>query len=307
MPAGAIRCIHVEGSGCYGHNGADDVALDAALLARACPGRPVRLQWMRDDEFAWEPYGAGHGDEGQGRARAEGTHRRLAVRAVEQHALHAADVDRPAPTCWRPGISPSRRRWAAAPARRSRPAAATATRSRSTISRASGSCITSSRRCRSGSRRCARSAPTPTCSRSESFMDELAAAAECRSGRVPARAHEGSARPRRDRGGGREGRTGRRARRATARAAAASAFSKYKNLACYVACIAEVEVDRASGKVRVPRAWAAIDAGLIINPDGLISPDRGRHRPVGELDAEGGGEVRQERHHSRATGRAIRS
>ncbi len=58
MPAKDIRCIHVEGSGCYGQNGADDVALDAALLARAVPDKPVRLQWMRDDEFAWEPYGA---------------------------------------------------------------------------------------------------------------------------------------------------------------------------------------------------------------------------------------------------------
>jgi len=48
---------HAEGSGCYGHNGADDVALDAALLARAANGRPVKLQWMREDEFAWEPYG----------------------------------------------------------------------------------------------------------------------------------------------------------------------------------------------------------------------------------------------------------
>jgi CO/xanthine dehydrogenase Mo-binding subunit len=48
---------HAEGAGCYGHNGADDVALDAALLARQAGGRPVRLQWMRDDEFAWEPYG----------------------------------------------------------------------------------------------------------------------------------------------------------------------------------------------------------------------------------------------------------
>ena len=57
MQPADVRCIHVEGSGCYGHNGADDVALDAALLARAVPGRPVRLQWMRDDEFAWEPYG----------------------------------------------------------------------------------------------------------------------------------------------------------------------------------------------------------------------------------------------------------
>ncbi|HEX6158247.1 MAG TPA: molybdopterin cofactor-binding domain-containing protein [Burkholderiales bacterium] len=49
---------HVEGAGCYGHNGADDVALDAALLAREANGRAVRLQWMRADEFAWEPYGA---------------------------------------------------------------------------------------------------------------------------------------------------------------------------------------------------------------------------------------------------------
>ncbi len=53
-----IVVVHVEGAGCYGHNGADDVALDAALLARAAGGRPVRVQWMRDDEFAWEPYGA---------------------------------------------------------------------------------------------------------------------------------------------------------------------------------------------------------------------------------------------------------
>ena len=53
----AVRCVHAEGSGCYGHNGADDVGLDAALLARAVPGRPVRLQWMRDDEFGWEPFG----------------------------------------------------------------------------------------------------------------------------------------------------------------------------------------------------------------------------------------------------------
>jgi nicotinate dehydrogenase subunit B len=52
-----IRCIHVEGSGCYGHNGADDVAADAVLLARAWPGKPVRVQWMREDEHAWEPMG----------------------------------------------------------------------------------------------------------------------------------------------------------------------------------------------------------------------------------------------------------
>jgi CO/xanthine dehydrogenase Mo-binding subunit len=52
-----VRCIHMEGSGCYGHNGADDAAGDAALLARAIPGRPVRVQWMRDQEHTWEPFG----------------------------------------------------------------------------------------------------------------------------------------------------------------------------------------------------------------------------------------------------------
>jgi CO/xanthine dehydrogenase Mo-binding subunit len=57
MPEHAVRCIHVEGSGCYGHNGADDAAADAALLARALPGTPVRVQWMREQEHLDEPYG----------------------------------------------------------------------------------------------------------------------------------------------------------------------------------------------------------------------------------------------------------
>ena len=57
MPAENIIVHHAEGAGCYGHNGADDVALDAVLLARAVAPRPVQVQWMRDDEFAWEPYG----------------------------------------------------------------------------------------------------------------------------------------------------------------------------------------------------------------------------------------------------------
>ncbi len=50
--------IHVQGAGVYGHNGADDAALDAALLARQIPGRAVRVQWMRDDELAWSPLGS---------------------------------------------------------------------------------------------------------------------------------------------------------------------------------------------------------------------------------------------------------
>lgn len=52
-----IRVIQKEGSGCYGHNGADDAALDAALLAQRVEGIPISVKWMRADELTWEPYG----------------------------------------------------------------------------------------------------------------------------------------------------------------------------------------------------------------------------------------------------------
>jgi CO/xanthine dehydrogenase Mo-binding subunit len=58
MDVEALTLIHVPGAGCYGHNGADDAALDAALIARAIPGRPILLKWTREDEHAWEPYGS---------------------------------------------------------------------------------------------------------------------------------------------------------------------------------------------------------------------------------------------------------
>jgi len=49
---------HVEAAGCYGHNGADDVAFDAVLIARACPGKVVKLRWSRADELTHSPFGA---------------------------------------------------------------------------------------------------------------------------------------------------------------------------------------------------------------------------------------------------------
>ena len=55
-PVENVRCIYLEGSGCYGRNGHEDAAGDAALLARAV-GRPVRVQWMRADEHGWDPKG----------------------------------------------------------------------------------------------------------------------------------------------------------------------------------------------------------------------------------------------------------
>ena len=51
-----VTITHVPGSGCYGHNGADDAAFEAALVARAIPGTPILLKWTREDEHAWEPY-----------------------------------------------------------------------------------------------------------------------------------------------------------------------------------------------------------------------------------------------------------
>lgn len=57
MGQDAIACEHVEGAGCYGHNAADDVAFDAARLAQAANGHPVRVQWSRADELGWAPFG----------------------------------------------------------------------------------------------------------------------------------------------------------------------------------------------------------------------------------------------------------
>ncbi|MDB5583084.1 MAG: iorB2 [Bradyrhizobium sp.] len=58
LPIEKVRCRHMQGAGCYGHNGADDAAADAALIATKLPGRPIRVQWSRETEHASEPYGS---------------------------------------------------------------------------------------------------------------------------------------------------------------------------------------------------------------------------------------------------------
>lgn len=58
LPAEQIHIKGVPGAGCFGHNGADDVAAEAALLAMAVPGKHIRLQWSRQEEHGWEPYGS---------------------------------------------------------------------------------------------------------------------------------------------------------------------------------------------------------------------------------------------------------
>jgi CO/xanthine dehydrogenase Mo-binding subunit len=56
VPERNVHVIYKEGSGCYGLNGADTASLDAVVLSRAV-GKPVRVQWMRDDEHVWEHFG----------------------------------------------------------------------------------------------------------------------------------------------------------------------------------------------------------------------------------------------------------
>jgi CO/xanthine dehydrogenase Mo-binding subunit len=58
LEVGQVTVHHVEGAGAYGHNGADDVAMDAVLLARAAGGRAVRVLWTREDEMCWAPLGS---------------------------------------------------------------------------------------------------------------------------------------------------------------------------------------------------------------------------------------------------------
>lgn len=57
LPLHAVQVFHRHGAGCYGHNGADDVAFDAAFVAFTL-GVPIRMQWTREDEMTASPLGA---------------------------------------------------------------------------------------------------------------------------------------------------------------------------------------------------------------------------------------------------------
>jgi CO/xanthine dehydrogenase Mo-binding subunit len=272
LPPDKIHCIHAEGSGCYGHNGADDVALDAALLARAAPsGRPVRLQWMRGDEFGWEPFGPAM----VMKAKAALAGGRIVDWSYElwsnTHSTrpgpggdnllaswYLAEPQRPAP----PGILPQPagggdrnavplydfpRQRVVHHFIKEMPLRVSALRTLGAYANVFAI---------------------------ESFLDELALAAgadpvafrlaHLKDPRahavIEAVAKKADWKPG-ERAGGGSGR--------------GIGFAKYKNLATYVAVIADVKVDATSGKVSVPRAWAAADAGLIINPDGLANQIEG--------------------------------
>jgi CO/xanthine dehydrogenase Mo-binding subunit len=271
MPPENVRCIHVEGSGCYGHNGADDAAADAALIARALPGVPVRVQWTREQEHAWEPFGPAMVTklkaslDGEGKIadwnfevwsnthsmRPGGAGSMLAAQHMAQPfappsprpiPLPEGGGDRNAIPIYKfPNAKVVHHFIPAMPLRISAMRALGAYHNVFSI---------------------------------ESFMDELAAAAgadpvefrlkhlEDRRGRdVIAKAAEGfgwwkGERAPQDRGFG-------------------FAFARYKNLAAYCAIASEVEVNRETGRPRLVRAVAAVDSGQVVNPDGLINQIEG--------------------------------
>jgi nicotinate dehydrogenase subunit B len=269
-----IVVVHREGAGCYGQNGADDVALDAALVARATRGRPVKLQWMREDEFAWEPYGSAMAINLTAALDASGN-------VVDwQHALwsHTHSM--------RPGdpdgcnllaswhlekpLAPSPGRNIPQPSggsdRNAVPLYTFA--QRRTVNH-----LLPAMPVRVSALRTLGAYANVFAV--ESFMDELAAAAgadpvefrlrqlaDPRAKAVIEAVAERANWKAGEKGDGRRGR--------------GIAFAKYKNLAVYCAVVAEVEVDRSTGVLGVQKIWAAADAGMIVNPSGV------------ELQIEGG-------------------
>jgi CO/xanthine dehydrogenase Mo-binding subunit len=267
-----IRCIHVQGSGCYGHNGADDVALDAALLARAANGPPVKVQWMRDDEFAWEPLGPAMSVALTASLDELGmiidwTHdvwtNAHSTRPQKQGcnllaAWHLAQPKAPG----KPGIIPQ----PAGGGDRNAVPLYDFARQRVTHHFIPQMPIRVSALRALGA--------YANVFAIESFMDEIAKAAKVdpvefrmrhlsdprASAIVKAAASFAGWQP------GTPGGTGK---------GHGIGFAKYKNLSAYLAVVVEVEVDRGSGAVRVTKATAAIDAGQVVNPDGLINQTEG--------------------------------
>jgi nicotinate dehydrogenase subunit B len=271
MPLESVRCIHVEGSGCYGHNGADDAAADAALIARELPGLPVRVQWTREQEHAWEPFGPAMVTKLKASLDGEGkisdwnfevwsnTHsmrpggagsmlaaqhmaQPFAVPAPKPLPLPEGGGDRNAIPIYKfPNAKVVHHFIPAMPLRISAMRALGAYHNVFSI---------------------------------ESFMDELAAAAgadpvefrlkhldDPRGRDVVAKAAEGF--------GWRKG------QQAPQDRGFGFAFARYKNLAAYCAIATEVEVNRETGRPRLVRAVAAVDSGQVVNPNGLINQIEG--------------------------------
>ena len=268
-----IVVSHREGSGCYGQNGADDVALDAALVARATKERPVKLQWMREDEFAWEPYGSAMAVRLSAGLDASGN-------VVDwqhdvwshTHSMRPGDAD----GCNLLAAWHLEKPLAAGPGRNIPQPSGGSDRNAVPLyvfpqQKIVNHLLPEMPLRVSALRTLGAYANVFAL---ESFMDELAAASNSdpiafrlrhltdpRAKAVIEAVATMAAWQPGEKGDGRRGR--------------GFAFAKYKNLAVWCAVIAEVVVDAATGGVRVPRIWAAADAGMIVNPDGLANQIEG--------------------------------
>jgi len=267
IPPEALRLVNVEGAGSYGHNGADDVAADAVVLSRAT-GRPVRVQWTREQEFAWEPKSpagimqveAGLGKDGQ-------------VEAWDYHIWSPSHVSRAhlASQMLTANLITGQ---AAPPAPFSFGAERNA-RSNYTFAnqRVSVHYVTNSPLRTSALRSLG---GTENTFANESFMDELAALAQVDPLEFRLRFLDD---PRAieviqaaaQRAGWQAHITPRL--RLTHEELAAfgqgMAFTRYENDQALVATFVDLTVEIATGKVQVQRVVVAHDCGLIINPDGL--------------------------------------
>jgi CO/xanthine dehydrogenase Mo-binding subunit len=265
-----VRAIHVEGPGCYGHNGSDDAALDAALCARAVPGRHVLLKWTRADEHAHEPYGPAMRMDLQASVDASGR-----VVAWSHEVYSTSHIGRALPTPGRSTLIAAGQ--LAQPLRRPSPRPMLAPEAG--IHRNALPLYDFPRP--RVVKHLSREAPLRTSSlRSlgafgnvfalESMMDELAHTASLDP--IAFRlAHLRDERARAvieaclERAGLPAGR-GEDAQRPRGRGLA---FARYENHKCYAAVLVELEVDLASFGIRLLRAVIAADAGQIIDPDGL--------------------------------------
>lgn len=269
MEPADIRVIHVEGSGCYGHNGADDAALDAALLARAVPGRPVSLKWMREDEHMWEPYGAAMAMKLQ--ASLDGADN---ITDWNHDVWSYPHTGRPRPGGEASGLLAAWHRERPFPRPQPHPIAGyhfgdyrnadplyTLPHKRIVTHFVPNSPLRTSSLRSLGA--------YANVFAIESFMDELAQAANCdpvafrlrhlkderARAVIEAAAQKANWQPRIQptRNGNGRG----------------LGFAQYKNIQCYAAVIVDLTVDGTSGEIRLRRAVIAADAGQIVNPDGL--------------------------------------
>ncbi len=265
LPDAKVRCIHAEGAGCYGHNGADDAAGDAALVAMQVPGRPVRLQWMREQEHGWEPYGPAMVSKARASIDAAG-------RIVDWDYAVWSNTH-----STRPGTAGSLLAGQSAAKRFKPPAARPIPQPDGGGDRNAIPYYTLPR-ARVVSRFIEPMPLRVSAMRAlgayhnvfavESFMDELAAAAGVdpvafRLAHLDDERAQAVVRMAAERFG-----WDAQAKAAPGRGSG-FAFARYKNYAAYCAVACEVDVDPESGRTRVVRVVAAVDSGQVVNADGI--------------------------------------